>query len=302
MTASNTEANKAVQRRGLEELWNQGKLDVISEICAPDVVFYDPAGFGFSGHEGARQFVSMVRAAFPDAHFTMEDQIAEGDRVAVRWTSTGMHQGNFMGIPATGVNIITTGITISRFVGGRVVEEWLRWDALGQMQQMGVIAPGRPTLENYMWGTPSNVTGDPGDPEANKAIVVDVIEKLWNQQDLDVLDETRSTDIVIHVPVETVSPWTGIEITKQVVTAYLTGLPDMHVTNNDVFAAGDEVVARWTAKGTHGGELAGIPPTGKPVTYTGITIYRLANGKIVEEWWAWDTLGLIQQIAPPETS
>ena len=285
------EANKAVRRRLYEEVWNQGNLDVIDEIYAPEHTY------GIYGSaEVFKQYVMMTRAAFPDVHITINDEIAQGDLVATMVTATGTHTGEFMGIPPTGVVGARTGIAIARVVDGKINMVWENHDELGMMQMLGVITPGRPSPENYTWGAPSQVTGDPGDPEINKAFVIDSIERVWNQQNLNAVDETFSPDFVAHTPVEINSPWVGTEVTKEVVTAYLTAFPDLHVTNNVVFAEGDKVVVHWTTTATHGGELMGIPPTGKQVTFTGTTIYRMADGKIVENWWAWDALGLMQQL------
>ncbi|MFC1714280.1 ester cyclase [Candidatus Poribacteria bacterium] len=291
------ETNKALELRIFEEVWNQGAVDVLDEILAADYVIHDPNG-EFAGPEGYRQFHTLFNNAFSDIHFVIEDQAAEGDMVATRWSSTSVHTGELMGIPPTGAAIEITGITVSHIVDGKIVEEWNSWDVLAMMQQIGAAPPSR---ESYVWGDTSEVTGEPGDPEANIAFVIDSIERVWNQQDLDAVDETFSSDFVCHSPVEDISPWVGTEITKQVVAAYLESFPDMHVTNGDVFAVGDKVVVRWTTQATHGGELMGIPPTGKQVTFTGNTIYRMADGMIVENWWAWDAMGLMQQLTAAAT-
>ena len=135
------EENKAIVRRAFEEVWNQGKLDVIDEIFAIDYVGHMPGSPDLHGPKGFKQFVTMNRTAFPDIQFTVEDQIAEGDKVVIRWSSTGTHKGELMGIPPTGVQVTSTGIGISRISGGKAVEDWDNWDALGMLQQLGVIPP-----------------------------------------------------------------------------------------------------------------------------------------------------------------
>ncbi len=139
-----TEENKALSRRFIEEVWNQGKLAVIDELVAPNYVDHDPTG-PIHGPEGMKQFVSMYLAAYPDTHFTIEDQIAERDTVVTRWTARGTHKGPLMGIPPTGKQVTVTGISIDRVVNGKLVEDWSNYDALGMMQQLGVVpAPGQP--------------------------------------------------------------------------------------------------------------------------------------------------------------
>ncbi len=139
-----TEENKALSRRLIEEVWNQGNLAVIDELTAPNYVDHDPTG-PIQGPEGMKQFVSMYLTAYPDTHFTIEDQIAEGDRVVTRWTARGTHKGPLMGIPPTGKQVTVAGISIDRVVNGKLVEDWSSYDALGMMQQLGVVpAPGQP--------------------------------------------------------------------------------------------------------------------------------------------------------------
>ena len=117
-----TEENKAIARRGFEEVWNQRKLEVIDYIFAADYVGHINDSPDFNGPAGYKQLIAMYLRAFPDHQFTIEDQIAEGEKVVTRWTSTGTHKGELMGIPPTGVQSTVTGITINRIAGGKVVE------------------------------------------------------------------------------------------------------------------------------------------------------------------------------------
>ncbi len=131
--------NKDIVRRVLEEIYNQGNLDVADETFAADYIWHNVSGPDVHGPEGMKQHAIMVRNAFPDIHITAEDMIAEGDRVATRWTIVGTHKGEFVGIPPTGVQVTFTGILISRIADGKIVEEWENSDVLGLMQQLGVI-------------------------------------------------------------------------------------------------------------------------------------------------------------------
>lgn len=132
------EENKANDRRAIEEGWNQGNTAVFDELLAANYVGHDPSG-PIHGPEGFKQFYATYRTAFPDTHLVIEDQIAEGDEVTTRWTATGTHQGPLMGIPPTGKHVTVTGITIARFADGKEVESWFNWDALGMLQQLGVV-------------------------------------------------------------------------------------------------------------------------------------------------------------------
>jgi len=133
--------NKALVRRAYEEIWSKGNLAVVEELYAPNFVLHDPAAPGVQGPEGLKQLITMNRTGFPDLKLAVVDQIAEGDKVVTHWTGTGTHQGEMMGIPATGKQGTVTGTTISRIAGGKIVEETTNWDTLGMLQQLGVIPP-----------------------------------------------------------------------------------------------------------------------------------------------------------------
>jgi steroid delta-isomerase-like uncharacterized protein len=131
--------NKALARRWAD-IFNQDNLDLVEEIYASDSVLHDPAmPEDTRGVWGARDYYSMYRGAFPDAQVTIEDQLAEGEKVTTRWTARGTHQGELMGVPPSGNRVEVPGITIRRIEGGKVAEEWNNYDALGLMQQIGAI-------------------------------------------------------------------------------------------------------------------------------------------------------------------
>jgi S-formylglutathione hydrolase FrmB/predicted ester cyclase len=185
-----------------------------------------------------------------------------------------------------------------RFAGGKIVEEWIQYDLLGVVEQFGAMPPSRPTPENYMWGAPSEVSGDPGDPATNTAQVLYVVQKFWNEQKVAGLDNTHSLDSIAHNPVIPGHPL-PYNMYKHVCLLHLAAFPDMRVTTENIIAEADKVAIHWTVNGTHLGPLMGIPPTGRPVTFTGMTIYRFADSKIVENWWSYDALGMMQQITGP---
>jgi steroid delta-isomerase-like uncharacterized protein len=136
-----TEQNKALALRFIEEIWNQKNLAVAKELMAATYVFHTPGSPpGLQpGPEGFQQFASAFFTAFPDVHTSIEDQLAEGDKVVTRWTSRGTNTGSLFGMPATGKSAIITGITIDRIADGKIVESWDELDQLGMLQQLGVI-------------------------------------------------------------------------------------------------------------------------------------------------------------------
>lgn len=133
-----SEHNKMLVRRAIDEVYNQGNLAVLDELVASDFVIHSPSA-EIHGPAGAKQYVAMLRAAFPDIHFAIEDQIAEGDRVSTRWTARGTHTGEFQGIPPTGKQVRMAAIDIDRIANGRVVECWTNSDDLGLLQQLGIV-------------------------------------------------------------------------------------------------------------------------------------------------------------------
>lgn len=138
-----TEKNKAALRRVYEEVFNNGKLSVADEVIAADYILLGvPAEI--KGPEGFKQFVTMFRNAFPDLHVTVEDMVAEGDKVAHSFTLRGTHRGAMMGIAPTGKQVTLTGTTISRFAGDKEIEARMNTDSLGMYQQLGVVPPISP--------------------------------------------------------------------------------------------------------------------------------------------------------------
>ena len=135
-----TQDNKALVRRIFEEIWNQGKLEAVDELFAPEHVGYENQAGPFHGLEGVKQFFSLWLTAFPDAQFHIEDEIAEGDKVVIRWSARATHRGHLQGIAPTSKPITTTGIAILRIANGKVAESWGNSDTLGVMQQIGVIS------------------------------------------------------------------------------------------------------------------------------------------------------------------
>jgi hypothetical protein len=131
------EDNKALMTRFIEEVWNNGNLDAADDIFDPQAT--TPGIPLPPGPEGAKVIARTFRSAFPDFHITIEDLVADGERVAARFTQTGTHQGPFMGAAPTGRSIRVTEIAIIRVVGGKVVESWYETDTLSLYQQVGLI-------------------------------------------------------------------------------------------------------------------------------------------------------------------
>ena len=132
------EVNKALVRRYYEELWNRWDLKLADELIAPNVAFRGSLGTATSGIEGFRQYVGSVRAAFPDFQNTIEELIAEGDRVVARLTYRGTHQGDLFGIPPTGKQVTYAGLALFRIAEGKIVDIYVVGDTLSLMQQLSI--------------------------------------------------------------------------------------------------------------------------------------------------------------------
>jgi steroid delta-isomerase-like uncharacterized protein len=138
--------NKAILRTYVETIFNQKRVDRADDLVAPDYLDHAALPGQAPGLEGAKQKWAMYLAGIPDLRVTIEEMVAEGDKVAVRRSYEGTHQGELLGIPAIGKHLQLGGISIFRLAGGKIAEHWEQLDRLTLMQQLGVIpAPAAPT-------------------------------------------------------------------------------------------------------------------------------------------------------------
>ncbi len=132
------EENKALVRRFVEEFWNEGNMSAADELMAVDAAIHMPTG-EVVNLDGLKSFAGTFRGSFPDWHSTVEELIAEGDRVAERWTGRGTHRGELQGIPPTGKRVEVPGSVFYRVVDGKIVEFRGQLDMMGLIQQLGTI-------------------------------------------------------------------------------------------------------------------------------------------------------------------
>ena len=130
------ENNKASVARFSEELWNLKNYDIFDELCTPEFVAHDLPSSVSPNKDDFKGVAMMIHNAFPDAHLTVEDTIADKDKVVLRWNLTATHQGEFMGIPATNRKVSWSGITIYRIAGAKVAEWWNKSDLSAVPQQL----------------------------------------------------------------------------------------------------------------------------------------------------------------------
>jgi steroid delta-isomerase-like uncharacterized protein len=136
--------NRAIILRLYEEVWNKRKIELIKEIISPSHALHAPNISGSSmGPEAYKRQLLLFVAGYPDLQFTIEDTIAEKDKVVACWTITGTHKGDFMGVPATNKKVSVDGVTIHHLTNGKIMDSYSNWDALGMMQQLGAISSPR---------------------------------------------------------------------------------------------------------------------------------------------------------------
>jgi steroid delta-isomerase-like uncharacterized protein len=133
--------NRTVVNRFVEEVINQGRLEQADELVVADFVELDPLPGQQPGREGLKEVIGQMRTAFPDIHWVLDEQVAEGEKVVSRFTWTGTHRGTFLGIPATGKSINVKGVVIDRIVEGKMVDSRILMDGLSMMRQLGAL-PG----------------------------------------------------------------------------------------------------------------------------------------------------------------
>ncbi|MCK6629830.1 MAG: ester cyclase [Anaerolineae bacterium] len=136
---------KTIAHYFLAESFNTGNLAPAAELVAANFTNHDPSTPPLAaGPEGYKQLVTTYRTAYPDIHMTIDDLVVEGDKVAGRWTARGTNTGPLMGMPPTGKSATVTGISILTIANGQVTEQYTTWDALGMLQQLGVVpTPGQ---------------------------------------------------------------------------------------------------------------------------------------------------------------
>lgn len=145
-TATTTQENKELVRRALDASFNRRDYEALREALAEDFVGHAPSELGHDAETQDRdrliEEIERNTRAFPDLVHTVEEIIAEGDTVAVRWTARGTHDGELMGMPPTGTEVTLRGMNFFHVEDGQITEDWVLWDALGLMQQLGIAPDG----------------------------------------------------------------------------------------------------------------------------------------------------------------
>jgi len=285
------EINKGVWMRSIDELWNAQDMSVIDELYADDFTMIQESGIGMVlGPVGYRVYYQTYLTGIPDLRMEVEESIAEGDWAAIRYVAGGTHDGELLGIPATGRSARVGCISIARFRDGRFVENTMHFDKMSMLQQFGVMPP--PEAREESWGVPATSAGA-GDPETSKRVAARNTDEVWNEGRMELIDELFADDFVWH---SNDAPPMDREAWRMFVGAYQNAFPDVRFTVKTAIAEGDLVLHDWRVTGTQTGDLPGIPATGRALDIGGASLYRVHDGRLVEGWSVYDRLGMMQQL------
>jgi steroid delta-isomerase-like uncharacterized protein len=301
--ATTPDENLAVVRGFYEEGVNGADLSVFDRVAAPDIVYYGATVGDESGLQALRRIYGEALTAFPGLQYTLLTSVADGDAVAVRYEVEGVHTGEFRGLAPSGNTITWTHSAFASVKCGRISEMWAEIDQLDRLREFGILAADGPAAR--MAGAASDPAATPAlptdsagcapqSPEETIAVVDRVRAEVYNAGDFEVMPEIFA-DGYLHGSANGPDA-IGIAEGARRIGGFVTALPDLEWTFDDVVAEGDRVAARWTTRGTHDGDLLGLAPTGKPVEFTGISFFTVRCGKVVEFQTEMDAAGLLEQV------
>ncbi|NDJ78885.1 MAG: ester cyclase [Chloroflexi bacterium] len=294
-------SNRAVAERWME-IWQQADWDALEGILAPDVVMHNPfLPTPMEGYDATQSWVASIGTAFEDMDFTIEHLVANEDYAAVHFSAEAVFANDYdlMGVPATGEPVKWSEIDVLRIEDGQIVEFWMGYDTLHMAQEMGIAPPAEDATGDT---TPTDAdTSAPGagDPDANIALVEQFHTAVLNNQNIDLIPELFSENFVLHDRADSRDvSYEGIAGVEAWVQPYFVMVPDLTFAIDEglMVAEGDLVVFQWVGYGTHSGDVPDIPASGNEIAVSGISLYRLEDGKIAETWFAMDTLSFLTQI------
>ena len=268
-----SEHNKNLVRRFVRDVLNDGNPSTVTELLSEDFVLRLPGLPPTEGREAFMQALQEWRTAFPDWQVSIEQLIAEHDKVAGRWRCEATHLGPLMGIPATGKQVIWTANDILRIEQGKIAENTAEEDMLGLMGQLGAPPPSASPAEQ---------------------VVRRFYDEFLNGGRSDVADELVAAVAELYFgPTHRATGPDGFRATH---AATRGAFPDAAWTIEELIPGPRGAAARFTFTGTHQGGFQGLAPTGRTVSVGGIETYRLASGKIIENHVQLNMAGLLTQL------
>lgn len=275
--------NETIIRRWFDEVWNDRRTETIDELLHEECVAYgltDGLGQDVNNKEKFMSHFHAFSAAFPDVNVTVDETLADGDRVIARCTVRATHTGEGLGFPPTGRPVKISGMLLTKIKDGQIAEVWNEFNFMDMYQQLGVIGTNAPAESK-------------DSAAANEAVMRRFFEEIWNQGREEVIDELFP-DGVAHGLGD--APVRGAADYKPFYRALRSALPDVHVTVDEAICQGDMISVRCHATATHTGEGLGKSPTGNPVSFDFIAHARIADGKIAEAWNVVDFMTMHSQI------
>ena len=274
-------------------IWGQGNVDLIDEYYADDYISSAMEPGEAFDKEVIKQQITEDLSIFSDHGVEVQEIFGEGDLVAVRYTMRGTPQE---AVGALVDEVVAEGASIVRVEDGLIAREWEEFDNLGFLTQLGFIPP----MADAAMSEPAADVTEPMDlsPEqvqANLETVRRVQEEVWGEGNTELIDELFSPDYVYNNAAFGASP-DRAGLTQEVAMLHQT-LSDVTTEGDPIVASGNQVAVRWSVRGTHTGEVMGIPASGNEIVYTGIAFYRFDEvGQITGEWGMADNLGLLTQM------
>jgi steroid delta-isomerase-like uncharacterized protein len=279
-----SDENKILACRFLRDIWSEGRMEVADEILAPDFVMtLGVKPFRVDGPEGLKGLATRNRAAFQGLNYDVDEQnmVAEEDRVIAPWTMSAKHVGQWGDSTPSNKDVSIKGMSFFRVADHKLTECKVQNEALSLLRQVGTLPPlGAPEFKTV---------------EANKALVRRYIEELLIKENFAAAPQL----VTERFQIERSALPGGIKgpaALHRQMDMLRAAFPDLELTIADLFAEGNKVAVRFEAPGTHTGEFMGIAPTGRKVTWRGIVIYQIEDGKVDHAWADWDDAGLIQAL------
>jgi predicted ester cyclase len=284
--------NKALARRFFEE-FDRRSWDNIAKLLVPGEVSHLPGAPGPLEWPAHKEFAGAFVNAFPDCWHDIDDQVADDDNVVTRITFRGHHTGDLMGIPPTGREIAMGGMSWFKCSGGKIAEEWTHFDRLGLMIQLGV-APPPPAGDPLPLGK--------ADEQENLQPLGDpmmVVRRWLERVDHGGVPDANAyvaSEYLDHNPPPFPGMGSGITAVWQSFPYALSAFSDFHHEMDAQIRENDKVASRITGFGRHTGEFLGVPASGKDLIMSGISIHRVADGKLQEHWAQIDAMSMLQQM------
>jgi steroid delta-isomerase-like uncharacterized protein len=293
------ELNKKLVHIESEEIGNKGNLRKIPELYNKDFVRHFLSNNSqTSGLADFKSQMAHLRKAFPDRAEQIKLIVAEKDMVAIWFVISGTNTGSFLGHPPTGKKTVDNVMSFFRIAEGKIAEQWLLPDLFALNSQLGImpgVEPAEPGENSDIPVEMISVETNDSNLQRNKEVALQANERIWSLGDLDAIEELFADEFVQHfLPLGNRTE--GLDAFREQCTAHRNAFPDWTEAVNLVVAEGDYVFLQFTSTGTNTGTFLGNPPTGKTININEVTIFRMVDGKIAEQWLLPDILSLNQQL------